>query len=353
MVSFSYQKSDRPEYRGHGAWMASIKTIAQLAGTSVTTVSRVMNNSGYVSNELRANVERAIATTNYRPSTGARLLRSGKSDLVGILLPSLDVQFFGILAHTMEQALFDLGYQSFICSTAESAAHEARYISTFISRRVGGVIAASAQSGAAHFAQLQDCAIPIVAIDRDLNGLESDAVVIDHDLGGRMMATHLIDLGHRKIAILGAPAHSQSIQRRLAGVKTVFDQTTAELSGVELGSLHNFDETYRLAKLLLTAPDRPTAIIGLTDIAAIGAIHAAHDLGLSVPQDLSIIGFDDIPSAAFVLPRLTTIAQPIRQLGRSAVARLHRLMTNDQNGVVEPVPELQLIQRETTAPPPA
>jgi LacI family transcriptional regulator len=349
MVSFS-QHYPTPDQE-HAPKMASIKTIAQLAGTSVTTVSRVMNNSGYVSNDVRTKVEHAIAATNYRPSTGARVLRSGKSDLVGILLPSLDVQFFGILAHTMEQALFDLGYQSFICSTAESAAHEARYISTFISRRVGGVIAASAQSGAAHFAQLQDSAIPIVAIDRDLNGLESDAVVIDHDLGGRMMAAHLMDLGHRQIAILGAPAHSQSIQRRLAGVTALLDHNGLAPSGLELGPQHNFDETYRLAKRLLMATDRPTAIIGLTDIAAIGAIHAAHDLGLSVPQDLSIIGFDDIPSAAFVLPRLTTIAQPIRQLGRSAVARLHRLMTHDQTGAVDPVPELKLILRETTAPP--
>ena len=331
--------------------MASIKTIAHLAGTSVASVSRVINNSGSVSDRLRAKVEGAIAETNYRPSTGARLLRSGKSDLVGILLPSLDVQFFGILAHTMEQALFELGYQSFICSTAESGAHEARYIATFISRRVGGVIAASAESGAAHFSQLQANGIPIVAIDRDLNGLESDAVIIDHDLGGKMMAKHLIDLGHRNIAVVGAPAHSQSIQRRLTGVTTVLAQNGSTLSGLELGHLHNFEETYRLAKLLLDRTNRPTAIIGLTDIAAIGAIHAAHDLGLSVPQDLSIIGFDDIPSAAFVLPRLTTIAQPIRQLGRSAVARLHRLMSNDQSAEIETVPDLRLIHRETTAPP--
>ena len=119
----------------------------------------------------------------------------------------------------MEQALFDLGYQSFICSTAESAAHEARYVAMFLSRRVGGVIAASAEAGAAHFAQLRARGIPIVAIDRDLHGYASDAIVIDHDLGGRMMAQHLIDLGHRTIAVIGAPLHSQSIQRRLAGVR--------------------------------------------------------------------------------------------------------------------------------------
>lgn len=329
--------------------MASIKTIAKLAQTSVASVSRVLNNSGYVSADLRAKVQAAIAQTNYQPSSDARVLRGGKSNLVGILLPSIDVQFFGILAHSMEQALFDLGYQSFICSTAESAAHEARYVAMFLSRRVGGVIAASAEAGAAHFAPLRAHGIPIVAVDRDLHGYASDAIVIDHDLGGRMMAQHLIDLGHRKIAVIGAPLHSQSIQRRLAGVRAALAQSGLEPASQQLGKTHDFAQSYDLSSRALAS--QPTALIGLTDIAAIGAIHAAHDLGLRIPQDLSIIGFDDIPSAAFVLPRLTTIAQPIRHLGRCAAHRLHRLIAGDPQTLAETLPALTLIQRDTTAPP--
>jgi LacI family transcriptional regulator len=325
--------------------VASIKTIAKLAHTSVASVSRVLNNSGYVSAGLRAKVEAAIAQTNYQPSSDARVLRGGKSNLVGILLPSIDVQFFGILAHAMEQALFDLGYQSFICSTAESAAHEARYVAMFLSRRVGGVIAASAEAGAAHFAPLRAHGIPIVAVDR----YASDAIVIDHDLGGRMMAQHLIDLGHRNIAVIGAPLHSQSIQRRLAGVRAALAQSGLQPVCEQLGTTHDFAQSYDLASRALA--NRPSALIGLTDIAAIGAIHAAHDLGLRIPQDLSIIGFDDIPSAAFVLPRLTTIAQPIRHLGRSAAHRLHRLIAGDPQTLTEALPALTLIQRDTTAPP--
>lgn len=329
--------------------MASIKTIATLAQTSVASVSRVLNNSGYVSAALRAKIESAIAQTNFQPSSDARILRGGKSHLVGILLPSIDVQFFGILAQSMEQALFDLGYQSFICSTAESAAHEARYVAMFLSRRVGGVIAASAEAGAAHFAPLRARGVPIVAIDRDLHGYASDSIVIDHDLGGRMMAQHLLDLGHRKIAILGAPQHSQSIKRRLAGAKAALGQSGLQPVSVQLGMTHDFAQAYDLARNALA--HRPTALIGLTDIAAIGAIHAAHDLGLQIPRDLSIIGFDDIPSAAFVLPRLTTIAQPIRHLGHIAAQRLHRLITNDPSVPINALPALTLIQRDTTAPP--
>lgn len=329
--------------------MASIKTIAKLAQTSVASVSRVLNNSGYVSAELRAKVQAAIVQTNYQPSSDARVLRGGKSNLVGILLPSIDVQFFGILAQSMEQALFDLGYQSFICSTAESAAHEARYVAMFLSRRVGGVIAASAEAGAAHFAPLRARGIPIVAIDRDLHGYASDAIVIDHDLGGRMMAQHLIDLGHRRIAVIGAPLHSQSIQRRLAGVRAALGQSGLEPVAEQLGKTHDFAQAYDLASRALAS--QPTALIGLTDIAAIGAIHAAHDLGLRIPHDLSIIGFDDIPSASFVLPRLTTIAQPIRHLGRSAAHRLHGLIINDPHTRTQALPALSLINRDTTAQP--
>lgn len=331
--------------------MASIKTIAKLANTSVSSVSRVLNNSGYVSAEVRKNVEEAIKTLNYRPSSGARVLRSGRSRLVGVLLPSLDVQFFGILAHEMEQALFDLGYQAFICSTAESGAHEKRYISMLLSQRIDGVIVASAHEDFAHFEEFRASNVPIVALDRDLNGLESDAVRVDHERGGRMMAEHLIGLGHRRIAVTGAPAHSAPIHRRVAGIKDALEAHGLTPAQIVLGDAHSFDQTYALAQQVIAGPDRPTALIGTTDIAAIGAIHAAHDAGLSVPGDLSIIGFDDIPAAAFVLPRLTTVAQPIRALGQSAVARLHRLMTQETDRPLDPVPPLRLVERETTAPP--
>ncbi|OCI90907.1 transcriptional regulator [Agrobacterium sp. 13-626] len=330
--------------------MASIKTIAKLANTSVSSVSRVLNNNGYVSAEVRENVENAIKTLNYRPSSGARVLRSGRSLLVGVLLPTLDVQFFGILAHTMEQALFDLGYQTFICSTAESGEHELRYIAMLLSHRVDGVIVASAHEEFEHFSEFKTNNIPIVAVDRDLNGLESDMVAVDHEKGGRMMAEHLLELGHKRIAVVGAPAHSQPIRRRIAGITDALRNAGLEPFAVEIGSKHNFEETYRLASSVIGRPERPTAIIGTTDIAAIGTIHAAHDAGLSIPEDISIIGFDDIPSAAFVLPRLTTVAQPIRELGRSAVARLHRLMSGNQAIADQDVPPLRLVMRETTAP---
>ena len=333
----------------------SIRHIAKLAGTSVSSVSRVLNNSGYASPELRERVEAAVRTLNYTPNNGARMLRGAQSRMIGLMLPSIDVPFFGILAHAIEQELFQHGYQTLICSTAENIDHEARYISMLLAQRVDGVIVASAFGRTEHFEVLRDAHIPIVAIDRELDGIADEAVMADHQEGGRLMARHLIDLGHRSIAIVGAPAHSQPIQLRLEGIAAEMAKSGISPAVVTMAEEHSFTETYLLAcDLLVSRPD-VTAIIGTTDISAIAAIHAIQDRGYSVPDDYSVIGFDDLPEAAYVLPRLTTVAQPIRDVGQLAARRLEGLIDQHQiggqarRGTILKVP-VTLIKRNSTGP---
>ena len=323
--------------------MASIKDIARQSGTSPATVSRVINGSGYVSAPARTRVEAAIAELGYLPNAGARRLRSGESRMVGVLLPALDVPFFAILAHVIEQALFQAGYQALICCTDESAAAEERYISTLLSQGVDGVIAASVLSDGDQYGRL--AGVPVVALDRDLPGLAAVRVGADHHAGGRLMAGHLLDLGHRSIAVLGAPAHSAPIQARLAGALERLAEAGLSPVAVALGPSHDFDACRALAGTLLDKS--PTALIGTTDTAAIGAVHAAIARGLSVPGDVAVIGFDDLPAARYVLPALTTVAQPLRQIAEAATAQLIGLMT----GAPLPPPSpfaLRLIRRETT-----
>ncbi|MDK4703468.1 LacI family DNA-binding transcriptional regulator [Rhizobium sp. CNPSo 4062] len=308
----------------------SIRHIAKLAGTSVSSVSRVLNNSGYASPELRERVESAIRTLNYTPSKGAQMLRGAPSRMIGLMLPSIDVPFFGILAHAIEQELFQRGYQTLICSTAENMDHEARYISMLLSQRVDGVIVASAFGSTEHFEALREAHIPIVAIDRELPGIAGDAVMADHEEGGRMMARHLVELGHRKIGIVGAPAHSQPVQLRLRGIKEEMAERGIAPPAIFMAEEHSFAATYPLAKQLVASQPQMTGIIGTTDISAIATIHAVQDHGFSVPRDYSVIGFDDLPEAAYVFPRLTTIAQPIRGVGEQAVRQLESLIDEDQ-----------------------
>ncbi len=146
--------------------MATIRDIAKRTGASIATVSRVVNGSGYVSAATRARIEAAVIELQYRPNAGARMMRSGESRVVGVLVPALDVHFFGILAHTVEQALFAQGYQAMICSTAESPAHEASYVAAMLAQQVDGVILAAVQSDGAAVARLTAAGVPIVAVDR-------------------------------------------------------------------------------------------------------------------------------------------------------------------------------------------
>ena len=330
----------------------SIRTIARLAGTSVSSVSRVINNSGYASPELRERVEAAIRSLNYTPNRGARMVRGAPSRMIGLILPSIGVPFFGILAHAIEQELFECGFQTLICSTAENAGHEARYAAMLLSQRVDGIIVASAFSDAQHFRSLAEAGIPIIAVDRDLPGIAHAAVMADHEEGGRLMVRHLLAHGHRRIAIIGAPEHSQPVQLRLASMRAELQKAGLTPQAVALSAEHSFAETCRLARGVLETQPQVTALIGTTDIAAIACIHAAHDLGFSVPGDYSVIGFDDLPEAMFVLPRLTTVAQPIRELGIEATRKLADLIRRREAGEENPATEslrmpVTLIERQS------
>lgn len=325
--------------------MAKIRDIAKRTGASIATVSRVVNGSGYVSAEMRARIEEAVRDLDYRPNAGARMMRSGSSRAVGVLLPALDVHFFGILAHTVEQALFARGYQAMICSTSESPAHEAAYVGAMLAQKVDGVILAAVASDGAGVGRLMAAGVPIVAVDRALPGLA--AVAVDHHAGGRMLARHLLDLGHRAIGVVGAPGHSAPVQERLAGISAELADAGLAPVVVRLGAEHGFEACRALADAALEAC-HPTAIIGTTDMAAIGAIHAAVGRGLLVPRDLSVIGFDDLPAARYTIPQLTTVAQPIREIGQAAVDRLLALIEG-KAALPPPALPLRLMERGTTA----
>lgn len=334
---------------------ASIRTIAKVAETSVSSVSRVLNNSGYVSPEVRQRVETAIRDLNYAPSKGARMLRGEASRMIGLMLPSIDVPFFGILANAIERELFERGYHTLICSSAENEEHEARYVAMLRAQRVEGVIVASAYGGTAHLKPLADSGIPIIAIDRELEGISDDAIMADHVEGGRIMAQHLIDLGHRKVAVVGAPGHSQPIRLRLQGIREVLRHNGLSPVTEAIGEDHSFPAIYSLAEKVLHDHGDLTAIVGTTDIAAIAVIHAVRDSGRSVPENCSVIGFDDLPEAAYVLPRLTTVAQPIRDVALEATRRVeerlgHRQPSFDHRPASVTRLPVRLIVRESTAP---
>lgn len=332
--------------------MAGIKDIANRTGASIATVSRVVNGSGYVSAATRARIEAAIAETGYRPNAGARLIRTARSRMVGLLLPALDLHFFGILAHEAEQALFAGGYRALICSTAEDPAREEDYVATLLAQGVDGVLAISVTEESRAFDRILAAGVPVVGIDRTLPGLSADVVKADHAEGLRIAAEHVLSLGHRRIALVGGPGHSAPIRERLTGALAALAAAGVQPVAECIGPTYSFDGFRDLTGAMLDRGLRPTAILATTDIAAIGAIHACTERGLSVPGDVSVTGFDDLPAARYVVPPLTTVAHPCRAIARHAVAVLLARMA----GAVPPTPApevtaLSLVVRGTTAPP--
>jgi len=308
--------------------MPTMKEVAARAGVSIATVSRVINQNGYVATALQDKVRRTMGALNYQPSALARGLRRQETQSVGVLVPKLSQPFFSLLGHVIEQELFTQGYRAFLCSAEEDPDKESAYLEMLLRQRVDGVILVPTGRSLTNVERLLRTKLPVVLVDRDLPALKVDRVLSDNVSGGYQIARHLLDLGHQRIAVIGAEPHSESIARRLAGVRQALDEAgikpTEECLALSTGE--QFKLGFSITQRLSRQRRRPTAVIALTDMLAVGALHGAWKAGLQLPADLSVTGFDDIPLASYVLPELTTIAQPITQMGERAVHRLLRLV---------------------------
>jgi LacI family transcriptional regulator len=333
--------------------MVTMKDVAEKAGVSVATVSRVMNQNGYVRSDVQARVLEAMRQLNYQPSLLARSLRRQETRAIGLLIPQLDHPFFSTLAFAIEKALFAQDYRTLICSAEENAAKEEAYIDMLLRQRVDGVIFVPTGHSAQTLARLQAMTIPAVLVDRDLAGVSQVNKVLSNNVhGGYLGMRHLLELGHRRIGIIGAHEYSDSMAQRLHGAQ----QALAEygLSNppiVLMDTLSQFEMGYSAGMRLLRLEPRPTAIFALTDVIAVGVLHAAAELAIRLPQELSVVGFDDIPLAAYSIPALTTIAQPITEMGEQAVEILLRHIQQPDLPVEVLTLATHLVVRHSTAAP--
>jgi LacI family transcriptional regulator len=333
--------------------VATIKEVADQAGVSVATVSRVVNKTGYVSLDLQERVQEAMRALNYRPSALARSLRRQETQTIGILVPQLDQPFFSALAFAAEKALFSSDYRALICSAEERRDKEDAYIEMLMRQRVDGVILVPTGQSSDNVRRLLDEGVPVVLVDRDLPNLSINRVMCDNRRGGAQAIEHLLALGHQRIGVIGGPEYSESIIERMNGARGAL-----EAAGIPFdpdlfvtGSLLQFEMGYTAGRNLLQRESRPTAIFALTDVMAIGVLHAAVELGLWLPDELSVIGYDNIPIAAYSIPELTTIAQPIYAMGEAAADILIRHVREIEAPIETIKLDTQLMLRKSTAPP--
>ncbi|MCQ6264762.1 LacI family transcriptional regulator [Fictibacillus sp. WQ 8-8] len=324
--------------------MATIKDVAKQAGVSVATVSRVMNSNGYVNENTKKKVDAAIQQLNYKPNAVARSLYKKTSKTIGLIVPDIVNPFFPELARAVEDTAHKLGYNVVFCNTDENAEKEEDYLEILLQKYVDGLIVASNTLTAEKVKQLN---IPVVSIDRKINA-DIPTVVVKNKSGAQKAASFLKGMGCKRIAHLSGPEHIDNAMERRAGyLEEVGSELWFDSSYIEDGN-YDMKTAIKATLQLLNRHPEIDGIFAGNDVMAIGAIKAAHQFGKKVPEELAIIGFDGIALSEATTPELTTVGQPIYDMGTIVADLLVKLIEKKpvENTFYEL--DVELIEREST-----
>ena len=332
--------------------MATIQDVAKRAGVSISTVSRVVNQSAPVDQVTTGRVREAIAMLDYRPNLLARSFRRRVTHTIGLVVPDNSNPFFAELARVIEDEGFAAGYSVILCNSDLSERKQATYVDALIAKRVDGLIIVSSgliseAAGPDLMRRILEASVPCVAIDRDLGGMPVDQVLVDNELGGELAAGYLLGLGHRRLAYVGGPSDLTPSAGRIAGFRRGLADSA---SLITLPGNGRHDGGAQAAQALLEGRSGVTAAFAFNDLTAIGLIGALHRAGSRVPHDLSVVAFDNIPQAATSLPALTTIAQPTAEMGRASVRLLLERIAHPGAPYQRLMLPTQLIERESCRP---
>ncbi|RVT84920.1 LacI family transcriptional regulator [Inhella crocodyli] len=322
--------------------------VAEASGVSPSTVSRILNGTAIVSPEKRAAVDRAIAELGFVPNPIARGLAGGRTMSVGVVTQSIDSPFYGVALRGIEETLEPAGYSALFVSGHWDEAVEKRCIDTLRSRRVDGMIILNGRLGDAALKALAK-ALPVVVTGRSLKAPGLCALDFNNVEGARLATQHLIDLGHRDIAHLSGDLAHPDARDRLAGYRAALEAAGLPFREALVESGGYFEDGGRDAtQRLLDRGARFTALFAANDQMAFGASVALHKQGLRVPQDVSLVGFDDLALAAHMAPPLSTVHQASLELGRTAAQGMLNLLAGDKPALS--LPEPRLIVRDSSGP---
>ncbi len=325
------------------------------------TVSRVLNQNGYVSEETRDRVLSVAKELNYRRNGLARSLKRQRTDTIGLVLGDISNPYSTELARAVRQAATINNFNLFICISEHSAEEDIAAFESLTSHSVDGLIVATRanDAGDEYLKSIAENNVPVVVIGRDFYHEQIDYISADNLDGGFQATQHLIDLGHERIGFIGATLDNGGKLKRLQGYLNALEKHEIEIDErlitgrreVKTGVPGYSTEAigYEGMKRLLSLPNRPTAIFARNDFTAIGAMTAIKEAGLSIPHDVAIIGFDDIPLAVHMSPSLSTVRQPMRLQGQIAAEMLLKKIDDGENfGRQERILNCELIIREST-----
>jgi DNA-binding LacI/PurR family transcriptional regulator len=340
-----------PDVRGKSR-PVSIKDIARALGVSHSTVSRALRDSPLVRAETVSEIKQKAYALGYRPSAVARSLVTRETRTIGIVVTTIADPFHGEVVTGIEEVAGAAGYSVILASSHREPEREIRAVRALQERRVDGILVASSRVGDLYLSAMTEMRVPIVLINNQHDGQLVYSVSVDNENAAREAVQHLIDLGHKRIAYLGDRFGSHSDAERLAGYRSAIDAAGIAFDSEMVAQGDSSPEgsapgVYRL----LARPERPTALFCYNDMSSLAALRVAGELGLTVPDKLSIIGFDDLFFAAYLQPPLTTIHQPRREMGREATELLLALLKGEPVASQRIAVKGELIVRGSTARP--
>ncbi len=346
MKSKNRSRSTKPSASGRDSGPVTIGRVAQAAGVSASTVSRVLNGTAVVSELKKQAIDEAIAKLGFVPNPIARGLAGGRTLSIGVVTQALDSPFYGAAMRGIEDELLPAGYNALFVSGHWDAAAESRCIGVLQSRRVDGIVVLTGRltdQALKAYAKNQ----PLVVTGRTLKAPGLFTLNFDNFEGGRMATQHLIQLGHRRIAFITGDSGHPDATERLRGYRAALEAAGIAYAPalVVPGEYHELSGLLAVDRLLETS-QRFTAIFAANDQMAVGAALGLQRRSLRVPEDVSIVGFDDLPTSQYAIPPLTSVQQPAYELGRLAASAMMQMLANVKPTAEVPVP--RLVARESS-----
>lgn len=327
----------------------TIKEVGIEAGVSIATVSRVLNGQSGVSEELIALVQAAVTKLNYRPNGIARALKISRSRCIGLIIPDIENPFFPALVRGVEDAAQKQGYAVILCNTDGKAEDEKSYLKFLLSKQVDGILFVGNLSYEKNKSWLSTLPVPLVLLDRPMLGAPFATVLVDNELGALLAVDHLIKNGKRHIGIISGKHQSLTSEQRIAGALQSLKNHGYSFNEQLLGTGDfTFDGGYQATEILISTGQPFDAVFVANDMMAIGVVECLRKYGKEVPDQVAIVGFDDIPMAKWYKPSLTTVKQPVYEMGQVAVRimveQIKSGITKENNKILTP----ELIVRQSS-----
>ena len=333
--------------------LATLKDVAAMAGVHPSTVSRVLRGKENIpiTETTRQRIKKAAKDLKYLPDERARALRLGKSHTIGLVVPDISNVFFAEIAKSIEIESYEAGYTLVVCDTNEEQEKEVHFVNSLISRGVDGLIIAPVQDSADHIFELKEKNYPFVLIDRCFEEMETNAVISDNEDAAFKAVAHLAGLGHKRVGFLSGRQNIYTIRKRLAGYKKAVEEYNLEKDEALIcGNGFTFESGYEATFGILSLANPPTALLISGNIITLGAIKAILEKGLSIPDDISMIGFTDNIISPYLVCPLTSISHPLREMGKKAFDLLIKhVESKDHLPITEEIIKTQFYVRKSTS----